>query len=164
MTKVILVLTAVASVLAFGASPVEAAKEKFVRTKPHVNVSGPYPVAIQEAIVVQVGVVAPGELAGSGPPSKPCAGEVDLRIEEAGGSESFASRTGISLGSAGTFEALAHTFVNPVDARVVIVARDMQVDGKECVLRGQINFVDTATSRTTRSVPIRREDFVQLKR
>ncbi len=152
---VVLALCAPADVL--------AAKEKFVRTKPHVNVSGPHGMS-NEIVQVSVGVVEPGDIGIGVPASRSCRGEVDMRIEEASTGASLATRTGVPLAS-GTFESTS--FASPsasIAVRVVLVARDMEVDGKECVLRGQLEFRGIGTGQTTRSLPIRTEDFVLIKR
>ena len=151
-----------AMLLLGAAGDAHAAKEKFVRTKPHVNVSGPHSLS-NETLSVAVGVVEPGTIGGALPAQKPCAGEVDLRIEDAGTGASLASRTGIALAS-GTFQSLSHSSPSAsISVRVVIVARNMLVDGKECVLRGEMEFQDIASGQVSRRIPIRRIDFVKAK-
>jgi len=138
------------------------AKEKFVRNKPHVNVSGPHSLS-NETLSVGVGVVEPGTIGGAQPAQKPCAGEVDLRIEDASTGASLASRTAVPLPS-GTFEFVSHASPSAsISVRVVIVARNMLVDGKECVLRGEMEFQDIASGQVSRRIPIRRIDFVKAK-
>lgn len=164
MTTVLRFAICAGVALALGApGDAPAAKEKFVRTKPHVNVSGPHGVS-NEIVQVAVGVVEPGGIGIGVPASRPCRGEVDMRIEEASTGASLAARTGVPLTS-GMFESTAYASPSAsIAVRVVVVARDMEVDGKECVLRGQLEFRDIGSGRTTRSLPILSADFVPLRR
>ena len=67
--------------------------------------------------------------------------------------------------TAGTFVSTNYTLPSAsASVRVVVVARDMEVDGKECVLRGEMEFQDITSGQVQRTVAIRRQEFVQLKK
>ena len=143
-------------------SEAQASKEKFVRNKPHVNIGGPYGLS-NEVISVGLGVVEPGGIGIGVPARKPCQGEVDIRIEDAGTGASLSSATGLRLVS-GVFQSVSYASPSAsIAVRVVIVARDMEVDGKECVLRGQLEFQDITSGQINRSFPIRRADFTPIE-
>lgn len=138
-----------------------AAKEKFVRNKPHVNV-GTIGMT-NETLTLRLELVDTVEVATGNPTGNPCTGVVDMRIEDAVTGSVLASRSAVTL-VAGTVEALSHTVSSATAlVRLVIVADQMQVDGKTCALRGQVELTDLADGRIRRSFPVRREDFVAVK-
>ena len=115
-----------------------------------------------ETLTLRLELVDTVERATGMPTGTPCTGTVDMRVEDAATKAVLASRTDVAL-VPGTIEALSHT-VSGTSAlvRLVIVADDMQVDGKTCALRGQVELTDLADGRIRRSFPIRRDDFVAV--
>jgi hypothetical protein len=156
------VLSGLAALVLGAPGDAYASKEKFVRSKPHVNASGPHRVA-NETMTVMVEVVDVQTLGGTQAATKPCAGEVDIRIENAGTGGTLASGTALAL-APGAPQSVSYSLPSAAAlTRAIIVARNMEVDGKECVLRGEIEFQSIATGQVCRRVPIRRVDFVAVK-
>ena len=154
---------AIVGALLLVASSADAAKEKFERTKPHVNISTH--TVSGENMVIGLEVVAPGEVALGVAPAKPCTTTVDMRIESVATGGVLESRSNVVL-TPGTLETISFEEDDTERVRVVLVTRDSQIDGKECVLRGQIEFQSTGgiTPVIRRSIPIRRSDFVLIRR
>jgi hypothetical protein len=148
--------------------PSHAAKEKFVRSKPHVNVSGPLRLTA-ETISVALSLVAPGAQAGRGGSDLPdCSTEVDLRVVDATDPNSppLAESTDIPLGP-------NETAVLQYDAgsaaprlvHAVVVVHDLDnVKEPDCIVRGRVEIRGNADGKVTRSVPVNKVDFVTLKR
>jgi hypothetical protein len=144
-----------------------AAKEKFVRSKPHVNASGPLRLAA-ETLRVKMGLLAPAAQAGG--PAATCSCTLDLRVVPAADPDGtpLAESRDVPISTGGTAELTFNSAPTdaspPVDVYVVVVAREMDgVKAPGCVLRGQIETADNATGVTTRSLPVRVEDFVVLQ-
>jgi hypothetical protein len=142
-----------------------AAKEKFVRSKPHVNFSGPLHLA-GETLTVRLGLLLPAVQAGR--PAPACSGLFDLRVVSAADPDGtpLAESADVRVAAGGTaqvsFNASSPT---PVDVYVVVYAREMEgVKTPDCVLRGRIETTDNATGATTRSLPLRASEFVALKK
>jgi hypothetical protein len=143
--------------------PAPAAKEKFVRNKPHVNFSGPLRL-VAETLTLRLGLLLPAVQAGR--PATSCSGLFDLRVVRADDPDGtpLAENADVRLSAGGsaqvTFNASA-----PVEVYVVVYAREMEdVQTPDCVLRGQIETTDNATGATTRSLPVRAGEFVALKK
>jgi hypothetical protein len=142
-----------------------AAKEKFVRSKPHVNVSGPIRLSA-ETLTVKIGLLLPAVQAGR--PAGSCSGMLDLRILSVAdpGASPLAENEGVAISPGGTAELSYDSgSTGPVDVYIAVVAREMDgVKTPDCILRGQIETTDNATGVTTRSLPVRGSDFVALKK
>jgi hypothetical protein len=142
-----------------------AAKEKFVRSKPHVNFSGPLRLSA-ETLTIKMGLLLPAIQAGRAAES--CSGMLDLRIVAAAdpAGAPLAENADVRISPGGTAD-LSYDpgTAGPVDVLVVVVAREMDgVKTPDCILRGQIETTDNATGATTRSLPIRGSEFVALKK
>jgi hypothetical protein len=149
-----------------------ASKEKFQRTKPHVNIGPPRTLQTGQSIRVAVGLLNPAVQAGlaSGPTSADvCSATVDLRIVDAADPEGtpLAERRDVSLDTSG-IEVLDYTPAtgNPVSVFTTITGRDMNVDGKSCVLRGNIEVSSSADGTVNVEQNVFRQDFgpVRAKR
>ncbi len=151
------------------ASVALAAKEKFVRNKPHVNVATIY-LNSSDTLSVVLGLV---DLAAQLPPTgevRPplnCSGIFDVRIVDAANRSAppLLERADLRVGvnEIATVEFVNGAAGGPRPLDVVVVAREMDgVDGKACILRGAVQATSTATG-LVRSFPIRRQDFVTVK-
>jgi hypothetical protein len=161
------------AVLALGAAlavadDARAAKEKFVRNKPHVNVSGPLQLR-GETLSVRIGLLLPAVQVGRAP--EECSGVLDIRILPYGDPDGtpLAQQADVAIAAHGTaslsFNSDSVSPSAPIDVYVAIVARDMiGVKTPACVLRGQIEVTSNATGATSRSVPIRANEFVALRK
>lgn len=142
-----------------------AAKEKFVRSKPHVNFSGPIRLSA-ETLTIKMGLLLPAVQAGRAAGS--CSGMLDLRIVSAADPDGtpLAENAGVPISPGATTELSYDSgSASPVDVYVVVVAREMDgVKTPDCILRGQIETTGNATGATTRSLPIRASEFVALKK
>jgi hypothetical protein len=142
--------------------PSRAAKEKFVRSKPHVNFTGPLRLAA-ETLTVRLGLLLPAVQAGR--PAPACSGLFDLRVVPAADPDGtpLAESADVRI-SAGDTAQVSFNAPSPVEVYVVVYAREMEgVRTPDCVLRGQIETTD-ATGATTRSLPVRASEFVALKK
>jgi hypothetical protein len=105
-----------------------AAKEKFVRTKPHVNVSGPLHLA-GETLTVRIGLLLPAVQAGR--PAATCSGLFDLRVVSAADPDGtpLAESAGVRLSAGGNVQVSFNADSAPsgvVDLYVVVYAREME--------------------------------------
>lgn len=160
-------LLVLATVLA-AADESRAAKEKFVRSKPHVNLSGPLRLS-GETLTVKMGLLTPAVQVGR--LAEACSGMLDLRVVSAADPDGapLAQAADVHISAGGTsnlsFDAGTASLGSPIDVYVVVVAREMDaVKTPNCVLRGQIETTDNATGTTTRSLPVRASEFVALKK
>jgi hypothetical protein len=156
--------------LALLAGPAEAAKEKFVRDKPHVNVGTIGHVDHGKTTLnVSVGLIAPALQADPEAPAPECSGLFDLRVldgDDPAGAP-LAERLGARLGPDETvhleFEGPAPGRDPVVFETFSVVARELRgVDGRRCVLRGLVEVRDRETGETLRARVLRPEDFVAL--
>jgi hypothetical protein len=150
------------------ADEARAAKEKFVRNKPHVNISGPWRLS-GETLAVKLGLLLPAVQAGRA--AEDCGGVLDLRVVRYSDPDGtpLAESTDLRVAPGGTaslsFDADSVAPGAPIDVYVVIVAREMDgVKTPDCVLRGQVEMTNNASGATTRSLPIRASEFVALKK
>jgi len=162
-----IVLGVAALMVAGGA---RASKEKFVRTKPHVNIIGPISLMAQ-TLSVRAGVLVPAvQLAGMSRPGdqdRECRGMFDVRLVDANdpAGEPLAETAGIRLEANST---LGVDFSPRSDGTrqlvyAVVVARDLVgLNEPSCVLRGQVEIAGAADGQVMRSLPIRPEDFVAI--
>ena len=160
------ILFAVPCMTVFANGDAFAAKEKFVRTKPHVNVSGPYQLNA-DTIRVAVGLVDPAVQGGLASPSSDgsCTGQATLRIMDAANPEgpALAESTDLSLTTA-DLQALEYVAGStPENVYSVIAVEDMDVDGKRCVFRGRIQVRDNSTAQVDVEQQVYRQDFGQVK-
>ena len=144
------------------------AKEKFVRSKPHVNFSGPLRLS-GETLTVKIGLLLPAVQAGR--PAESCSGLFDLRIVSSADPDGtpLAESANVRISANDTaelrFDSDAASSGTPVDLYVVVYAREMDgVKTPRCVLRGQIETTDNITRATTRSLPVRAGEFVALEK
>ena len=145
-TRSIITLSALCALMLVGAGQAEAAKEKFVRTKPHVNVSGPVTVT-DEIVRLSVGLVQPTVLGGLDAPfPSECSGRVNLRVVDASSTDgqALAERLDIQL-TPGRIEVLEYPNATGGDQIVfaVIAAQDMAVKGKGCFLRSSMEVLSS---------------------
>ena len=159
----ILVLTGACAV----ADEARAAKEKFVRNKPHVNISDPVHLH-GETLSVRLGLLLPAVQVGRAP--EQCSGVLDIRVVPYANPHGtpLAESPDLPIAAGGTaslsFDADSVSPSAPIDVYVVIVAREMDgVKSPGCVLRGQIEITDNSTGATTRSLRVRADEFVVLK-
>lgn len=145
--------------------PAWAAKEKFERTKPHVNVGT---IGLNnESLSLSVGLVSVEDqvTGGSSDPSV-CGGVFDVRVVDADDPSGtpLSETTDVRLGAN---ERTTLGYVGgstPEEVYVVVVARDMDnVKAKGCILRGRIDIVDNSGG-SRRSIELRPEDFVKTKK
>ena len=167
MTRGWIAVLSLAAALA-AADDARAAKEKFVRNKPHVNVSGPWQLR-GETLSVKLGLLLPAVQVGRAP--EECSGILDIRVVPVGdpAGTPLAEGNDQRVAPGGTaslsFDADSVSAGAPIDVYVVIVAREMDgVKTPECVLRGQIETTANASGEKTRSSPVRANDFVALKK
>jgi len=146
-----------------------ASKEKFERTKPHVNIGSPRTLQNGQSMQVAVGLFRPAVQAGlaSGPTSADvCSATVDLRIVDANDPEGtpLAERRDVALDASG-IQVLAYAPAtgNPVSVFATITGRNMNVDGKNCVLRGNIEVSNVADGTVTVEHNVFRQEFGQVK-
>lgn len=156
------------SLAAVAATPAGASKEKFERTKPHVNIGTMG--LMNESLSLTVGLVDPRADAGLSSEPAECSATVSVRILDANepGAAPLLQSDGIELRTGRT-----HVFVwdtrggaggaGPTVVRHVVLVEDADgVDGRDCVLRGHVEARGLLDSRTTKHVPLRVEDFVAL--
>jgi hypothetical protein len=156
--------------LALLAGPAGAAKEKFVRDKPHVNIGTIGHVDHGKTTLnVSIALIAPALQADPDAPAPECSGRFDLRVldgDDPGGA-ALAEMLGARLGPDQT---LHLEFDGPAPGRdpvvfemVSVVARELRgVDGRRCVLRGAVEVRDRETGEALRTMPLRPEDFVAV--
>jgi hypothetical protein len=146
------------------ATPAWAAKEKFVRNKPHVNIGT---IGLKnESMTVSLGLVSvEDQVSGSSSSSDACGGMFDIRVVDADNPSgpSLSEVTGLRVTANGrtTFNHVGGETAE--DVYLVIVARDMDnVSAKGCIVRGRVDIVDNADG-STRSLEVRAEDFIKTK-
>jgi len=158
---------------------VQAAKEKFERTKPHVNV-GTIGHVDRGTVALRVGLMPLAGQLGDGAsstapglPETACSGVFDLRIFDSStpDGQALAEVKGVALAvepSSGTpaspsSHVLEIESAAPVDVGYAVVARRLVgVDGRACVLRGDVEVRDPGDGRTVKFLPLRVEDYVPL--
>jgi len=147
-----------------------AAKEKFVRSKPHVNIGTIGHVDGTESLVFTLSLVGlPG--AGALPPgtAPSCAADFGVRIRNASDLDAgpLFEEDGIPLraNTSAVVEATVAGTASP-DAPLLyeVSAMGENVDGLHCVFRGLVEVRSLTEGRTTRALPLRPEDFVLLRR
>jgi hypothetical protein len=147
-----------------------AAKEKFVRDKPHVNIGtiGHVDHSAESLSVTLSLVKLPGADGGSSLVPR-CTGVFDIHILYADdlAGMSFAESDPIELeqNESKTFDARP---ASPRDASVPLLykvtVKGRNIDGVHCVFRGAVEVRNSYESRTTRLLPLRPEDFIALAR
>jgi hypothetical protein len=144
----------------------EAAKEKFERTKPHVNVGtiGHVDHGSQN-VAVGFSLISPsGQVESTATSEANCSGTFSVRLLDASNPSGppLAQMRGIRLTQNQTFEDTFDLRTAPSGPLyVVLVAENMdQVDGRNCILRGAYEVRDAASGAALRVLPIRFEDFV----
>lgn len=149
--------------------PAGAAKEKFERTKPHVNVGtiGHVDPASQ-SVAVGFSLIGPsGQIDPTAPRGRGCSGSFKVRLLDARdpGGPPLAEVTDIRLRRGETFEETFDLRTAPSGPLyVVLVATEMnRVDGATCILRGAYEVRDAVSRAALRVVPIRFEDFVVVR-
>jgi hypothetical protein len=156
-------LAALLALLLLGPGEALASKEKFVRTKPHVNV-GTIGKIEGRTVAATLALV---ELPDAWPLGalRPCSGVFDVRVVPAEGGTPFAETRDVRVTPD---EPLGFAFrAADVGARgavhLEIVARDMRlVDGRRCILRGSVEVTEEASGETAFRYSLGREDFLAL--
>jgi hypothetical protein len=157
--------------LALAAGPAHAAKEKFERTKPHVNVGTIGHVDHgKTTLTVSITMFLPA-VQKDVRPDMDCSGSFDVRVLDGSepGAEPLAEWRDLELAADRT---LQMDFEGPSTApdallyeTVEVVARDLENVGPQgCLLRGLVEVRDRETGATERAHPLRPEDFVPLRR
>lgn len=148
-------------------SPAMAAKEKFVRSKPHVNIVGPLSLT-SETVSVAIGLLLP--VVQKNPDEDECVGTVDVRVLDAAdpGGEPLAQTMDNRLAPNSTFvfdfvPSTSSPSVGGVRVYVFIVLHTASgFQSPDCLLRGQVEVRDN-DGKVCRSLAVRPDDFVQLK-
>lgn len=160
----------IAAAAALLAGPAHAAKEKFKRDKPHLNVGTIGHVDHgKTTLAVSLSLVAPHLQVDPDGDLPECSGRFDVRVLDAHdpGGEPLGELRDARLGANQT---LQYEFDGPPTGddpvlfeSVAVVARKLRnVDGRHCILRGLVEVRDRTTGETVRAHPIRPEDFVAL--
>jgi hypothetical protein len=155
-------LVAIASALLWlGAGPALASKEKFVRSKPHVNVGTVGQVGPDESITTTVVLAGLAHVTADGRGAGPCSGEFDVRYLAGGPSAPVLDeRLGVRLTANETFE-FGFAPREPTTIVYAVIARDLAgVDGDTCVLRGLVSVGAVGDGQTRRAIPLKPEDFL----
>jgi len=153
-----------------------AAKEKFVRNKPHVNIGTIGHVDHgKTTLTTSISLISPESQVDPDAASATCSGRFEIRIlngEDPAGAP-FDVVSDIQLRENETFH---HDFDGPGRSAaasgeetffelVSIVAQEMtDVDGRDCILRGAVEVRDRDTGATLRAIQIAPEDFVEVDR
>jgi hypothetical protein len=162
------IMAASLAVLVLAPTGAEAAKEKFERTKPHVNVST---VQVQgESLSLVVSLLEPQALVDPDrdpPGESPCSANYELRILDAGraGGPPLAEQSAASppAGTAHVFRWDSPRGAGPMPVHAVLVVRDADgIDGKTCILRGSLELRDPATGQASATLPLRLDDSVAV--
>lgn len=147
----------------------QAAKEKFERTKPHVNVGtiGHVDNAAESLSLTLslVGLPDPS-VSETRLANRRCSGVFDIRILEANdltGAPVF-ERRGVELGrnESLTVDAMPAAAATSGPLLYQVGLRGEHIDGLHCIFRGAFEVRNSFEGRTTRLLPLRPEDFIAL--
>jgi hypothetical protein len=142
-----------------------AAKEKFVRSKPHVNIGTIGHVDSAESLLVTLSLVGlPAVTPGA---SQSCSAELGVRVRDAAkpGEEPVFEEDGIPLraNTGVVVDATPATATDPASPLLYeVTVKGENIDGRHCVFRGLVEVQSVLEGRTTRAVTLRPEDFILL--
>lgn len=142
----------------------QAAKEKFVRDKPHVNIGTIGHVDnSSESLSLTLSLVGlPTSGDSAGPSLMPrCSGSFDIRILESSaldGPAVFERRVELEQNRSHVSDVPRQDFTSPLLYEVT--AQGEYIDGRHCVFRGLIEVQSDVAA--TRAIPLLPEDFILL--
>lgn len=169
--RVYIPIAAVTVALLLAAAPALAAKEKFVRNKPHVNIGTIGHVDHASSVVtVSISLLLPAVQKDAGPPESECSGRFDVRVLDGSepGAQPLAEWRDARLAADRTIQ---FDFDGPPGSAnpllfeyVSVVARKLRnVGDGGCLLRGVVEVRDRETGAALRTHPLRPEDFVPIR-
>jgi hypothetical protein len=152
-------------VASFAPREAEAAKEKFQRNKPHVNIGTIGQIDATTAVWLTVGFFEVVPQVRNADPARSCVGRVDLRLVDANDPTGtpWAELRDVKLrgNETATLRLAGAPGSVPAQGAYVVVLRDMKrFDGLTCVVRGDVEV--RSDGGASRLLPIRPEDFVFL--
>jgi hypothetical protein len=167
--KLLAIIGSAAVAVALVGGAAMGAKEKFTRTKPHVNVMGPFQLGA-DALTIGVGTFLPAVQVDPDHAVRKhgeCEGTIDLRVVDADDPDGppLAESKGLQIRTDATHTLNFRpgtTAGGGPHVYAIIVVRDFDgLPGPGCLLRGQVEVL-SADGCAARSLPIRAEDFVAV--